>query len=64
MKKLVAPKTSNLLRWIFIFPKYFLRLRMFFPFRIFYFGERNLIKIFKTYVDDKIYPCEIPLSSS
>ena len=30
---------------------------MFFPFRILYFEERNLIKIFKTYIDDKIYPC-------
>ena len=27
---------------------------MFLPFRIFHFGERNLIKIFKTYIDDEI----------
>ena len=43
---------------------YSLRFLMFFPFRIFYFGERNLIKMFKTYINNKIYPCEISLDSS
>ena len=37
---------------------------IFFPFRIFNFEEKILIKILKTCIDNKIYPCEISLNSS
>ena len=54
--KLINNRTTNYILFFSFF--------MFFSFKIFQFGERNLIKIFKIYIDDKIYACEISLDSS
>ena len=60
-------KGQNILLCNFILSKiiiYSFRFLIFISFKIFYFKERNLIKIFKTYIDDKIYSRDISLDSS